>query len=122
MLGNITTISGPVSLYIYKYDNKKYYFFGDQHYNNTNICEENGIVCDHYDFKLENVIIEGPYCTDLGALFHNWFTFNNDYGIKTDFYAETPFTKDIERDKHFEVTSDGNDEKHNYTVFPYKVS
>lgn len=98
MFATITSISGPISLYVYKYNDKTYYFFGDQHYGNTNACEQNGIICDHYDNQYENVIIEGTNCTDLGALFHHWFTFNNDYGIKTDFYAETPFTKQTERD------------------------
>lgn len=120
MLGNITTISGPVSLYIYKYNNKMYYFFGDVHFTNINTCEENGTRCDHYDNDLKNVIIDGPNCTDLGALFHNWFTFNNDYNIKTDFYAETPFTKDITRNPHYTVTS--MDEQKPYTVFPYEDS
>jgi hypothetical protein len=83
-------------------------------------CEENGIVCDHYDHDLKNTIISGPNCTDMGALLHHWFTFNNDYNIQTDFYAEVPFTKDVIKKPTY--TIDTMDENKNYTVFPYKDS
>lgn len=120
MFNNVTSISGPVSLYIYYNNNKKYYFFGDIHFGNKNTCEEQGILCDHYDEALKNVIITGTNCTDMGALLHHWFTFNNDYGIITDFYAETPFTKEKERVQVQEIIEDYIIEEKPYTVFPYE--
>jgi hypothetical protein len=88
----VTAISGPVSLYVYSYNNSTYYFFGDEHFSNADTCEDYLFKCDYLLDKHKSVNLESN-CTDLGALFHNWFTYNNDYNISTNFYMETPFTK-----------------------------
>jgi 3-methyladenine DNA glycosylase AlkC len=89
----ITNISGPVSLYVFFVNNKKYFFFGDIHFSNAGSCESNNIKCDHYDNKFKDVKLYNTNCTDFGALLHNWFTYNNEHDIKTDFYLEIPYTK-----------------------------
>lgn len=89
----ITNISGPVSLYVFFHDNKKYFFFGDIHFSNEGSCESNNIKCDHYDNMFKEVKLYNTNCTDFGALLHNWFTYNNEHDIKTDFYLEVAYTK-----------------------------
>lgn len=97
MYKKITTISGPVSLYIFIVDNKKYIFFGDSHFTNKGACEDNNMLCDHYDNEFKDTILYDTECSDFGALIHNWLIYNNDNDIKTDLYIETPFTKSNKR-------------------------
>ena len=112
----ITHISGPVSLYVFIVNNKKYLFFGDVHFSNEGSCEDNGIDCDHYDNKFGSVKLHNSDCTDFGALLHNWFTYNNEHNIKTDFYLEVPYTKSDVRHKTSEFI-ELLEEKTSY--FPY---
>lgn len=97
MFKKINSISGPASLYIFFVNNKKYIFFGDLHFSNEKSCESEGKICDHYDSTFTDVVLYESDCTDFGALIHNWFTYNNEHNIKTDFYIETAFTKADER-------------------------
>ena len=82
---NITNISGPISLYIHHYDNKKYFFFGDAHFSITNNCTDLGFNCDYLN--------RDANCIMIVDLLHIWFLYNSKYDIKTDFYLEIPFTK-----------------------------
>lgn len=91
---NITTISGIVSFYIFENDGKKYYLFGDKHYTRKNNCRELGYQCDYFDKTFTKTYTYGSECTTIGALLHNWFTYNNDHDILTDFYIELFYTKD----------------------------
>ena len=93
----ITVISGPVSMYIYEYNNKKYYFFGDKHHGRATKCQEKGYKCDSFDYSFTNVKSIGSNCSQMGVLLHNWFVYNNDHNIKTDFYLETFYTKENKR-------------------------
>ena len=87
----VTKISGPTSMYIFTLFGKKYYFFGDIHHSRReNDC---GDQCDDFDPNYRYIDYTGSNCMTIGALLHNWFIFNNDHNIKTDFYIETYFTK-----------------------------
>jgi hypothetical protein len=74
----INKISGPVSVFIFNYNQTLFYFFGDTHFSEANLCQP----C-----HLSN-------CIDINTLLHLWFTYNNNHQIKTDFYIESSFTKD----------------------------
>ena len=96
----IEAISGPISLHIHEYNGKKYYFFGDQHDSITkyNCFKQQDVVCDNLSEDLSNITITDNNCTDLPTLLNNWFTYNNNQGIKTDFYMEVGF---VEKDLNF---------------------
>src|SRR5258708_4428709 len=97
MYNDITVISGIVSCYIFNYNNKKYYLFGDQHFGREGNCQEKGFKCDYFNYTFTNTHTYGSDCTSIGVMLHNWFTYNNDHDIKTDFYIETLYTKENER-------------------------
>jgi CheY-like chemotaxis protein len=90
---DITTINGIVSCFIYTYNNKMYYFFGDKHFSRSGGCKQQGYKCDHFDYTFTDTFTYGTNCTDIGPLLHNWFNYNNYYNIKTDFYIEESYTK-----------------------------
>jgi hypothetical protein len=99
---DITTISGVISCYIFEMNDKKYYLFGDRHFSRTGNCNEFGYLCDHFDKSFEKTHTYGASCTTIGALLHNWFTYNNDHQITTNFYLEAVYTKDtLPRFTHF---------------------
>lgn len=75
MQAEITTISGPVSLSIFEYNQTRYYFFGDTHFSNANLCHDDNYI-------------------SINELLPLWFTYNNNHQIKTDFYFESAFTKE----------------------------
>lgn len=100
----INTISGAVSLYIYKYD-KEYYFFGDVHDTRKNNCYDKGMTCDAFNYNFTATTNANTNCTTLGALLYNWFRYNNDQHIKTDFYLEEYYTKENERPDDVEFTN-----------------
>ena len=93
----IDTISGPVSLFIYQYNNKHYYFFGDLHGTRKDNCYYNGMQCDAFNYNFTETMNANTNCTTIGALFHNWFVYNNSKNIKTDCYLEEHYTKENER-------------------------
>ena len=95
----IDTISGAVSLYIYHYRDKKYYLFGDRHGTRQNSCYKKGLSCDAFNYNFTSTTNANTNCTTLGALFHNWFNYNNHHHIKTDFYIEEYYTKEDEREE-----------------------
>lgn len=97
---DITIISGITSCYIFEYDGKKYYLFGDYHFTRANNCKELGHKCDYFDKTFTKTYTYGSDCTTIGALLHNWFTYNNKHGILTDFYIELFYTKENERVTH----------------------
>lgn len=96
---NITMISDVNSLYIFEIGEKKFYFFGDQHYSKSEgNCEQQlGVKCDDYDDKYKDGIFYGNKCTSIGLLLKNWFIYNKDHKIQTDFFLELGFTKENER-------------------------
>lgn len=93
----INTISGVSSLFIYEYNHKKYYFFGDYHGTRKGNCAEQGLQCDAFNYNFSATTNANTKCTTLGALFYNWFAYNNKNNIKTDFYLEEYYTKENER-------------------------
>ena len=112
-------ISGINSFYYYEYNNKKYYFFGDLHGYNDG-CDE---YCDYYNYTFTEVVSYNNNCTDIAALLHNWFNYNNKNEIKTDFYLEDSFTKsNIDRRTKFKeamIQRHHNPYNAFKTIFPY---
>lgn len=96
---NITLLTDVNSVFIYEIGEKKYFFFGDQHHSKSEGgCEQKRrIKCDDFNYNFTDNEYYGGTCTSIGTLLHNWFTYNNDHGIKTDFYLELAFTKEQER-------------------------
>ena len=102
---HVTMISGIVSAYTYRYNNKDYFLFGDHHFSRAGECtDQYGVVCDGLDKELN--LIEGysgnpgnlsSSCITIELLLHNWFLYNNSMGIPTDFYIENFFTKENSR-------------------------
>ena len=97
---DITTISGIVSCYIFSHSGKMYYLFGDKHYTRRGNCKELGYQCDYFNNTFTKTYTYGTQCTNIGPLLHNWFTYNNDHSIATDFYIELSYTKENERVTH----------------------
>jgi len=95
-------ISGPSCLYIYEYNNKIYYFFGDIHRSRKGTCHDLGYKCDAFNYNFTNTTNANSTCTTIGALLHNWFNYNNKNNIKTDFYLEEFYTKENEREENSE--------------------
>lgn len=95
----IKYITDVNSLYIYEIGEKKYFFFGDQHKSKSKgSCQEKlDIKCDDYNDNFTDGKYYGSSCTSIGILLHNWFTYNKDYYINTDFYLELGFTNEDER-------------------------
>lgn len=96
---DITLLTDVNSIYIFENKEKKFFFFGDQHFaKSAGGCEEKlNIKCDDYNGNFTDSRYYGSACTSIGILLHNWFLYNNDNKIKTDFYLELAFTKDEER-------------------------
>ncbi len=101
----INTISGVSSLFIYEYNDKKYYLFGDYHGTRKGSCHEQGLQCDAFNYNFTATTNANTNCTTLGALFYNWFKYNNTHHIKTDFYLEEYYTKENERVDDLEYTN-----------------
>jgi hypothetical protein len=95
---DIKIISGIVSCHIFEMNDKKYYLFGDRHFTRSGNCKESGYLCDHFDKTFSETHTYGSSCTTIGALLHNWLTYNNDHNIKTNFYVEAIYTKDVRED------------------------
>jgi hypothetical protein len=96
---NITYITDVSSFYIFEIQDKKYFFFGDQHFSKSaGGCEEkHPFKCDDFDYNFKDQKYYGTSCTSIGVLLHNWFTYNNNHCIKTDFYLEHSYTKSSSR-------------------------
>jgi hypothetical protein len=111
----IEYITDVNSLYIYEIGEKKYFFFGDQHHSKSEGgCEEKlNIKCDDYNKNFTDGKYYGSSCTSIGILLHNWFTYNNDYYINTDFYLELGFTNEDERKDLKETISEIKKLRHN---------
>jgi len=110
----IKYITDITSLYIYEIGEKKYFFFGDQHKSKSEGgCQEKlNLKCDDYNENFTDGKYYGSSCTSIGILLHNWFTFNKDYFINTDFYLELGFTNDDERESVRETINEINKLKH----------
>lgn len=98
----ITMISGPSCLYIYHYEGKKYFFFGDVHGSREGSCHELGYKCDAFNYNFTQTTNADSNCTTIGALLTNWFAYNNKNNIKTDFYLEEFFTQENIRSENTE--------------------
>src|SRR6185437_13608567 len=100
----ITYVTDVKSLYIYEWHGKRYFFFGDMHgYRLNGGCQEqHHIECDDYQDNFKTIQYHGTECTSIGALLHNWFVYNNDHNIDTDFYLEEFFTKVNDRNREHE--------------------
>lgn len=97
----VTYLTDVNSLFFYQIGQKKYFFFGDQHFaKSEGGCEEKlNLKCDDYNGNFSDSRYYGTACTSIGILLHNWFLFNNDHKIRTDFYLELSFTNDNEREQ-----------------------
>lgn len=93
----ITTISGIISCYIFNYNNQMFYFFGDKHFGRENNCQEKGYKCDYFNTTFTKTFTYHTECTNIGVMLHNWFVYNNDHNIKTNFYLEEYYTKKDKR-------------------------
>ena len=95
----ITYITDVNSMYIFEMYGKKYVFFGDQHdAKSAGGCEQkHKFKCDDYEYDFKTQKYYGSECTSIGVLLHNWFTYNNDHHIPTDFYLEINYTKTNDR-------------------------
>lgn len=113
---DVTSLSGPVNLIIYQYNNKKYYFFGDIHFSRENSCQNQ---CDAFNRTFTKVLSKGTNCSTIGALFHMWFVYNNDHNIKTNVYIEETYTKEITRPS-IEFFNTMIDNKYNVTGAPFQ--
>ena len=111
----IKYITDVNSLFIYEIGEKKYFFFGDQHKSKSEGgCQEKlDLKCDDYNQNFTNGKYYGSSCTSIGILLHNWFTYNKDYFINTDFYLELGFTNEDERKELKETVDEINKLKHN---------
>jgi hypothetical protein len=103
---NITMISDLNSLYIFEIGERKFFFFGDQHDSKSagNCSEKFGIKCDDYNNKYSDGDFYGGKCTSIGILLRNWFIYNKDHKIQTDFYSEAAFTKSNARIEYGTIT------------------
>lgn len=93
-------ITGITSLYVVKYGSVHYYFMGDQHFSgDIGSCQSynKNLTCDSINRKFNDVIIRDTNCWSVGALLSEWFEYNYDNKIYTDFYIEIPYTKSDER-------------------------
>ena len=89
-------ISGPISYYILNYKNVKIYLFGDIHTTPyINSCNQyySDVPCDSIDYDYSGFLIKHKNCWSIGALLGEWFQYNNDYNISTDFFIESSFSK-----------------------------
>ena len=94
-IGPEVLISGVTSLFIYEYDGKKFFLFGDEHYTPVQgSCEKKfNIKCDTLDYGFEESVTYNSNYWTIVSLLDEWFTYNNLSDIVTDFYVEVPFTK-----------------------------
>lgn len=82
-------ISGPVKISALDYNGIKFYMFGDSHGSSTiGNCESQNFICDRSDKETN--------CWNIGILLEEWFKFNFDNKIRTDFYLELPFIKNAD--------------------------
>ena len=96
----VTYLTDVNSMAIFVMNDKKYFFFGDQHDSKSKGgCEEkHHFHCDDFDASFQHEKYYDSACTSIGVLLHNWFLYNNDHHIQTDFYLEHAFTKEDVRD------------------------
>ena len=94
-------ISGPISFYLLETNGVKFYLLGDQHTSprNNSCQQEYNIKCDSINYTYDNLNIRDSDCFSIGALLVEWFTYNNDHDISTDFFIEVPFTKSDKRNR-----------------------
>lgn len=79
-------ISGPSSLYTFNFNGRLFVFFGDIHHSlDGNCTDKYNTTCNTFDNRVKNT-----NCWDIIALLDEWFTYNNNHKISTDFYLETP--------------------------------
>jgi len=109
---NVDTITGPNSMFIRRYRGRTFYFFGDEHSGSRNGCsdlygDEIG-KCNDIVPNFNAVQPTDSRCITLTALLHLWFLHNNHKGIKTDFYLEHSFTKDVRRRTAMAVRNEMN--------------
>ncbi len=117
-------ISGANSLYVFMLENKYYFFFGDQHFSIEERCEDQyHIQCDLYDYGYKKTLTHNTNCWTIGSLFDEWFTYNNYFGVKTDFYLETGFIKGTLREATMttEEISDRRQEPFYQTKLPQDI-
>lgn len=87
-------VSGPTSLSIWTYNNRRFYMFGDYHFSLKGSCQDMyGVKCDSPNKSTKIIEFNNSQCIDIVALLEIWFYYNNKYKIRTDFYVETEFSK-----------------------------
>lgn len=95
-LDNISKLSGPVSCYEFYFQERRYIFFGDEHFTKERNCESTGNNC--LDIDLDNfphARIGISNCYTFPAYLDKKLTYNNINKIKTDLYIERPFRKPL---------------------------
>jgi hypothetical protein len=123
-------ISGPSSYHIFEYEGIVFHIFGDQHESKTiGSCQSRSeiygdVLCDSINYTFDGINIANSDCWSIGALFEEWFTYNNDMGIPTDVYFEASFTKTGERKFSASLKVVEERRKHNksYKQLPYDDS
>ncbi len=114
---NVTTISGINSLGIYYYNNVKYYFFGDIHGQNINNCD-NKYHCDYFDYQFTKTHTYNTECTTIGPLLFDWFNYNDNHQIITNFYLEETYDSQTSYDYYYELIKNRKNYNTLSTIFP----
>lgn len=89
-------ISGASSFFVIEMEDARVFLIGDKHTNSAlgSRQEEIGCECDSVNPSLRDVSVRpNSSCWSIGALLIEWFTYNRDAGVSTDYHVELPFTK-----------------------------
>jgi hypothetical protein len=85
-------------MFILRYENRSYYLFGDNHKPiGLTDCDTQQRICDKLDVQSKTVKTTDSNCWHIIALLAEWFKYNYDNKIKTDFYVELNYGKVEER-------------------------
>ena len=86
-------LSGPVSFVSFEYQGRKFYFFGDEHFDKLGNCETNykgeKIPC----LSIGNDVSKKKVCYDFVYFLKKLFEVNEKHDEYIDFYMETPFQR-----------------------------
>ena len=111
-------ISGTSSFFVIEMEDARVFLIGDKHTNSAlgSCQEEIGCECDSVNPSLRDVSVRpNSSCWSIGALLIEWFTYNRDAGVSTDYYVELPFTK-IERKSSYNPSDHSSSEDDVYRI------
>ena len=80
-------ISGPVAWYQFKWNNRTFIFFGDQHRSLAHNCSHEGLACSHFDAYLQPHE-DDPECYEITYLLAKLFDRAVTDHQEVDFFAE----------------------------------